>query len=72
MKIKIVTPQEYEEEYVVSLRKATELMRKQGRSCERYAKRIDNLLNKAARILSTNRNDSLEYNHKDGEEVGNG
>ena len=55
MKIRIVTPEEYQEEYVKILREATNLMRKQGRSCERYARRVENLLNKAAAILAANR-----------------
>ena len=71
MKIKIVTPTEYEEEYVQLLRKATDLMRKQGRSAHRYAKRIDALLNKAARLVSTNKESSFEYNYRDRDDLGN-
>lgn len=50
MNIKIVTPTEQEDEKIKLLRRAVELIKRQARSANRYAVKIQNLLNKASKL----------------------
>ena len=50
MNITIITPKEQEDEYMKLLREAVSLIRKQGRSAEKYAQRINNVLERARKI----------------------